>query len=167
MTPCDHTSVGILVYRGQSLLLIERKKYPYGFAPPSGHVDQRTTFEKAAESELYEEVGLIPTSLQLVAQGRRDNPCRRPGGTWHFWRIYRAETQGQPHPNAMEVKNLVWSDHRKLETLALRAHHFRCGLISDTEWSDQPGLELVWLDWFEELGILDRKRLSTRLSRWR
>ena len=31
---CDHTSVGMIIKRGEETLLIERKKPPFGFAPP-------------------------------------------------------------------------------------------------------------------------------------
>jgi len=46
---CDHTGVGIHVWRNGKLLLIERKKFPFGFAPPAGHVDGRQSFEVAAK----------------------------------------------------------------------------------------------------------------------
>lgn len=35
---CDHTSVGMFVWRGGKLLLIERAKFPFGFAVPAGHL---------------------------------------------------------------------------------------------------------------------------------
>ena len=64
--------------RGE-LLLVERKLYPFGFAPPAGHVDDHGSFEKAAEDEIREEVGLTSGKLKLVAEGRKDNRCRRQG----------------------------------------------------------------------------------------
>ena len=53
---CDHTSVGILVWKEEKLLLIERKNFPFGFAPPAGHLDG-DTYEEAAKRELLEETG--------------------------------------------------------------------------------------------------------------
>ena len=84
MKKCDHKSVGILVMRDGKLLLIERKKPPFGFAPPAGHIDEHGGFEEAAINELKEEVGLDVLSLKLAAEGRKENPCRR-GSAWHYW----------------------------------------------------------------------------------
>lgn len=55
---CDNKSVGMLVWRDGSLLLIERRKPPFGFAPPAGHIDGDDSFEESAKRELKEEVGL-------------------------------------------------------------------------------------------------------------
>ena len=43
---CDHTSVGMLVWKNKKILLIERKKAPFGFAPPAGHVDKSVFLKK-------------------------------------------------------------------------------------------------------------------------
>ena len=45
---CDHTSVGILVWKDSKLLLIERKNFQFGFAPPAGHLDG-DFYEEAAK----------------------------------------------------------------------------------------------------------------------
>ncbi len=36
---CDNKSVGIIVWRDNKVLLIERKKFHFGFALPAGHLD--------------------------------------------------------------------------------------------------------------------------------
>ena len=82
---CDHTSVGILVFHEKQLLLIDRKKPPFGLAAPAGHVDahgsesesEETQYLAAAKAELQEEAGLKAkaTDLKLVAEGRKDNHC--------------------------------------------------------------------------------------------
>lgn len=151
-TVCDHTSVGILVYRSDKLLLIERKKPPFGMAPPAGHVDRRSSFELAAIEELHEEVGLVATALTLVTEGRRENPCRRVGGSWHYWKIYEAVTTGDPQPSVTEVKNFCWATQHELSFLASRAKDYLNHTISETDWRDKPGLEPVWLEWLTELG---------------
>lgn len=63
---CDNKSVGMIVWRNDKLLLIERKKPPFGFAPPAGHVDDDKSFEVAAKRELKEEVGLDTDNLELL-----------------------------------------------------------------------------------------------------
>ncbi|NQV00584.1 MAG: NUDIX hydrolase, partial [Parcubacteria group bacterium] len=91
---CDNKSVGMLVWRDEKLLLIERKKQPFGFAPPAGHLDEDNSFEHSAERELKEEVGLDSKSIELLVEGRKENPCRREGGSWHYWKIYKIEAGG-------------------------------------------------------------------------
>lgn len=36
---CNHTSAGVIVRQHDRLLLLERKKFPVGFACPAGHYD--------------------------------------------------------------------------------------------------------------------------------
>src|SRR5258708_800280 len=76
---CNHTSVGMIVFNAQHhLLLIERRKYPSGYACPAGHVDNGETYEQAALRELHEEVGLEAVHLHCVLDITVDNACRRP-----------------------------------------------------------------------------------------
>jgi ADP-ribose pyrophosphatase YjhB (NUDIX family) len=84
----------VLVWRNDKLLLIERKRFPFGFAPVSGHIDKHGGFEQAAKNELKEEVGLDVLNLKLIEEGRKENSCRR-GGNWHYWKIYEAEAIGE------------------------------------------------------------------------
>jgi len=105
---CDHTSVGMFVWREGKLLLIERKKFPPGFAVPAGHVDEDTSFEDAARRELKEEVGLDATSLELIHEGRHENPCRREDGTWHYWKVYKVEAIGELKRSESETKQAGW-----------------------------------------------------------
>jgi ADP-ribose pyrophosphatase YjhB (NUDIX family) len=153
MRKCDHTSVGILVWRDGSLLLIERKKFPFGFAPPAGHCDG-DDFETAARRELEEEVGLKATSLRLVAEGKRNNPCRRPEGTWHHWKIYQAEAEGEVQRSLEETKQASWYSKKQIEDLARRTEQYLAGKISEEEWQKSPGIEPVWYQWMKELGII-------------
>ena len=92
---CDHKSVGMLVWRNGNLLLIERRKPPFGFAPPAGHIDGDNSFEEAAKRELREEVGLKVKNIELLIEGRKDNVCRREDGSWHYWKIYKIEANGE------------------------------------------------------------------------
>ena len=112
---CDHTSVGVLAWRSGRLLLIERRKPPVGIAPPAGHVDQHGSFEAAAAAELFEETGLHSGRFDLLKSAAYRNPCRRPGGDWHHWRIYEAtDLWGELHPSPSETKG----DHIHGEQIA-------------------------------------------------
>ncbi len=82
---CDHKSVGMLVWQDGKMLMIERMKPPFEFAPPTGHLDGCEDYEEMAKIELFEEAGLTAKSLRLLGKGRKENPCRRIDGSWHYW----------------------------------------------------------------------------------
>lgn len=152
---CDHTSVGILIKNGAGeLLLIERKKPPFGFAPPAGHVDEHCSYEKAVENETREEVGLEPIRISFIAQKRKGNPCRRKGGTWHHWRIYRVETRGRIRRSQDETKQAGWYNKAKIKSLATKTELYLTGEITEEEWQKSPGLEPVWQEWFKDLELI-------------
>ena len=152
--PCDHTSVGILVFQDGKLLLIDRKRPPLGLAAPAGHVDkhgdpvkaEELRFQKAAVEELQEETGLIAISLELVAEGRKENPCRRPGGDWHYWRIYKAGVMGELKPSTEETRGHMWCSVDQMRQLL--------GGTSIQMPMGPAGLEPVWSKWFTEIDII-------------
>ena len=150
---CDHTSVGMLVWRDGKLLLIERKKFPFGFAPPAGHVDGDESFETAACRELKEEVGLGVVTMKVLFEGRKDNMCRREDGAWHYWKIYEVKALGSVKNSKEETKKYCWADKRKLEKLARKTEEYLKGGISEKNWQKSPGLEPVWHEILKDLGI--------------
>ncbi len=158
---CDHTSVGMLVWRSGKLLMIERRKFPFGVAPPAGHVDTHGSFERAASEELTEEVGLTSTQLTQVLAGARSNPCRRQGGSWHYWRIYEAKAIGTLKPSRSETKSARWYSLNEIAQLLERTQSFQNGQISKSEWEDRPGIEPVWADIFRELGLIPNRTTTS------
>lgn len=154
---CDHTSVGVLVWQTGKLLMIERRKRPFGISPPSGHVDEHGSFEDAARNELKEEVGLAATKLTLVRSGAHANPCRRTDGNWHYWRIFEAEASGALEPSEGETKGARWYNLAEMALLLQRTREYQAGRISETEWQAQPGIEPVWREIFEELNLISPK----------
>lgn len=151
---CDHKSVGILVYKNSKLLLIERGKPPWAFAPPAGHVDDNISFEMAAKRELGEEVGLKATKIDLLIEGRKENPCRRKNGTWHYWKIFRVETAGNLKRSLDETKQVGWYSRKQIRKLAERTEQYNADKITDDVWEHSPGLEPVWHEWFKKLEII-------------
>ncbi len=158
MNVCDHTSVGIIVRQMGRMLLIERRKPPFGFAPPAGHVDGDAEWETAARRELQEETGLIATGLRLLGTQRLPNRCRRPGGSWHQWRVYEAVAAGTLHPNPAEVKRARFWAMEEIVLLARRTLDYRRGIVDGASWEREPGLEPVWFDWFQTLRVLPADR---------
>lgn len=151
---CDHTSVGMLVRDGNRLLLIERKKFPFGFAPPAGHVDSDPTYEVAARRELQEEAGLDAMTLELVLEKDKFNVCRRKGGTWHHWNVYNVTTKGELQRSEEETKQIGWFSIAEIQKLAERTEAYMQGKISDESWRRQPGIEPVWYEHLKDLKII-------------
>lgn len=148
---CDHTSVGMLVWRNKKLLLIERKNAPFGFAPPAGHVDTKSSYEEAAKNELLEEVGLVARKVKLVIEGRKDFACRRIGGTWHYWKIYEVKVSGKIKRSERETKQVGWFSQEQIKQLAEKTKGYIACQVSERAWQNSPGIEPVWYEWFQEL----------------
>jgi len=151
---CDHTSVGMLVWENNKLLLIERRKPPFGFAPPAGHIDGDNSFEESAQRELREEVGLGIKKLQLLIEGRMDYPCRREDGNWHYWKIFQVETNDDIKINLDEVKQANFYAKDDLLTFSIKTEKYLRGDIKQNDWEKSPGLELVWYEWLKKLNII-------------
>jgi ADP-ribose pyrophosphatase YjhB (NUDIX family) len=144
----------MLVWKDGKLLLIERKRPPFGFAPPAGHLDLDSSFEHSAERELKEEVGLDSKNIELLIEGRKENPCRREGGSWHYWKIYKVETSGEVKRSEDETKQAGFYSSDDLKLLADKTERYLSGDIKQNEWEESPGLEPVWYDWLKELKII-------------
>ena len=154
--PCDHTSVGLIVPNPQGqILLIKRAKPPYGYACPAGHVDDHGGWQQAALAELEEEVGLRARQIDLLHVGRYENPCRRPGGAWHNWRVYFIVAEGfDVIASENETCGFLWAGPRKLHELARRTARRRAGDIPDEAWQADPGLEDIWVTLLRRLDYL-------------
>jgi 8-oxo-dGTP pyrophosphatase MutT (NUDIX family) len=151
---CDHTSVGMLIWRDDRLLLIERKKGVLGFAPPAGHVDGFGSHEEAARQEVSEEVGLTVTGVELLTEGRKENKCRRDDGSWHFWKIYQVDTTGELVRSEEETKQAGFYTRDQVSELAQRTEAYQRGEIDETTWAMSPGIEPVWYEWLKALKVI-------------
>lgn len=162
---CDHRSVGIVVKKDGRLLIIERKKFPAGFALPAGHLDG-DSFKAGAERELREETGISASNLEHLFSVELPNPCRRAGGTHHQWEVFRAAMwQGELKRAEDETKSAEWATPERLRHLALRTEEFArkhnialsdlsaltSVLSADAEWQSSPGLEPVWYRFLKDL----------------
>lgn len=154
MKICDHTSVGIFVWKKDKLLLIERKKIPYGFAIPAGHCDGDDSFEKASIRELKEETGFDATKLELITEGKKENPCGREDGNWHYWKLYKADVKGEINPSKDETKQIGWYSIDEIKILLEKTEKYLNKEISEEEWEKNPGLEPIMTEWFKEIKIL-------------
>jgi ADP-ribose pyrophosphatase YjhB (NUDIX family) len=117
-------------------------------------LDGNESFEEMAKIELFEETGLSTKSLKLIASGRKENPCRRIDGTWHFWQIFEVEAEGQVNRSLLETKQTKWVSVSELKELASKTQAYEAGKIFEDDWKKNPGLEKVWCEWLKELKII-------------
>lgn len=150
---CDHTSVGMLIKKDDKYLLIERMKFPFGFAPPAGYLDG-DEYEEGARRELIEEVGLNPVSLKLVYEGKKENICRRENGNWHYWKIYEVQVTGKIKRSEDEIKQAGWYSIEQIKNLAAKTKAYLTGKVEQEKWESNPGLESFWYEWFKESGLI-------------
>lgn len=147
-TYCDHKSVGVIIQNEKGdVLLLDRARFPFGLAPPAGHVDDHGSLEQTAIDETFEEVGLRVSDLEKVIEERRvDNVCRRFGGDYHMWTVFTAaEATGDIIPNSDETKGASWRSLVDLQNLAQQTRERKVGAQT---------LEPIWLDFFSELGLI-------------
>lgn len=167
---CDNKSVGILVWKDGKLLMIERKKYNFGFAIPAGHQDGDDP-EAAARKELFEEVGVDAERLEEKLKISLPNPCKREGGTHHGWTVFEAiKWNGEIKPSADETNDYFWADPERVAELTERLEGFTgiknvpldlkslpllVGATNeDVSWRVNPGLEPPMYFLLKNLGLI-------------
>lgn len=145
----------------------------FGWAPPSGHCDG-SNYGSAAFREFEGETGLriVGVPKPLIPQNPRKNfKCRR-GGEYHDWQIFEVNWQGELKPSRDETRDVKWHTLKEIRELAEKTKNYkgRMRLLSnpaifasvgssttkalEREWQANPGLELVWYEFFQELKIL-------------
>jgi len=79
-----------IVNKDKKILLFLKRKYPYLYAVPGGHLTFGENPKKCALRETKEEVGLDIKKCKLIFKGLINNdPC--PGGAdIHYWYLYKA-----------------------------------------------------------------------------
>ncbi len=166
---CDNTSAATIVKDGNGrILMIERKKYNPGFALPAGHQDGNTP-EDAARRELSEEVGLKAGKMKIVFTRDLPNPCKREGGSHHFWTVFEIEDwSGEVRSSEDEVKKYLWADSTAISEMARKLENFMVqnnlsfddfpALVrasnESEEWKADPGLEPAMYPIFKTLGLI-------------
>ncbi len=144
----------MIVRNNEEILIIERKKYPFGFACPAGHIEEGENALEAAKRELREEVGLEAKNLTILLERKKENRCRRDGGTFHNWTVFEVEASGKITESPDETKSVTWVSASELQKLSDRTSRYISGQIDEDSWIKSPGLEEVWDQFFKELKIL-------------
>lgn len=128
-----HYSVGALIEKDGKYLLIDRAKFPPGFAGVAGHIDEGEDEHTALEREVMEESGLKVESSNLLFEKELDwNECRRKINT-HYWFLFECKASGEIKRNYDETNSIGWYTPKQIKKL---------------------NLEPVWKYWFKRLEII-------------
>ncbi len=128
-----HYSVGALIKRDDTYLLIDRASPPFGFAGVAGHHDVGETVEQALVREVREESGLVVVAYRKLFEEEIPwNTCSK-GIPVHHWTLYECDVIGELIRNDRETKAIGW--------------YSQSGIV-------RLQLEPVWQYWFEKCDIL-------------
>lgn len=157
---CDNTSVGVVITSTKGeIVLLKRAFFPVGIAPAAGHIDDHGSAVQAAIDEVYEELGLIVQAEDLksvIVDRRVENRCKRPGGDHHIWSVYQTSNfSGSLKPSEDETKGAHWYTTEEVQQLADRTKAYQAGNLTEEEWCTEPGLEEIWLNFFQELNLVE------------
>lgn len=162
---CDNKSAGMLIFKGNDLVVIERRNYPQAYALPAGHLDGDDSMT-AAMREAREETGIVVNRCNRLWDGVIPNPCKREGGREHLWGVYYTDNWSGELKAGDDAKQASWMSLADLQRLAQRTEYFsrykyripwyNVGNLTraifgdpknpytDPEWQEKMGLEPVW-----------------------
>ena len=161
---CTRKVAGLIIWYGNDLALQERLTGTKGIAPSAGHLEESEDPEETVRREAEEETGLIIPDCALIGSGRRFEKCKRFGSDYHDWYVYAGSAQRREdlRLNPNESVSVAWYKPFQVLELAARTEEYLRQRVSQADWDQRPGLEVVWYWWFRELGILDRlKQLAS------
>jgi hypothetical protein len=158
VTPCDNTSVGVLIQDSSNrLLVVDLATPPWGIVCPAGHIGRHHSPEQVATAVVLESVGLQVFGLKLLARRWRDNRCDRPvgaAGIGHECWIYQCRANGGLAPSVRKVRNARWVTPGQLQALVVRTAAYARGQLSAEEWWAGPGIAPVWVLWLSLAGLV-------------
>lgn len=156
---CTNKCVGMIVWNDIDLLMINRKKPPFGIAIPTGHLEEGEDFEEAAIRELKEEAGLKAVNLFGLLEDvlyKRGFVCSGGSADPHCLILYRAFCENYEIVfNDEESKSIGWYNIHQIYELALKTERYLKGCVSEREWEMLPGIAPICYNWFLSLGILE------------
>lgn len=170
---CDGHSVGAIARdKDGRILMIRRAKYPFGFAPPAGHCDGHS-YGTACFIEFEEETGLrvVGAPRPLILLNPIKNIACRRGGLRHNWQVFEVNWIGELKLKEDEVKWIGWMTVEEIKSFAQKTKEYLRKLkeaekaedqvlvnaIKDSiekDWQKSPGLEVTWLEIFQELKVI-------------
>ncbi|MGQ3892604.1 NUDIX hydrolase [Legionella sp. CNM-4043-24] len=97
-----HDSAGAIISRRRQnecfILLFLRRKFPFLYTIPAGHVESGLNIDDNLKREVREETGLKILSMNPLwptESFHLEDPCRR-GADIHSWHVFDVRTSGEP-----------------------------------------------------------------------
>lgn len=95
-----HETVGAVIQQRQTnnILLFLRRKYPFQYTLPAGHLEIGQTPLSEIEREVEEEAGMLNLTWENITGEQTVelvDPCRR-GADKHRWHVFKTQTTQQP-----------------------------------------------------------------------
>ena len=85
-----HTSVGMIIEKEGKILMMDRKKFPLGWACPAGHKEEKENPSEAAIRETLEESGIeVEECEEIFHEFVSWNECD-VGEKGHDWFVFKA-----------------------------------------------------------------------------
>lgn len=103
-----HWTVGALMERDGTFLLLQKRQWPFLWDVPAGHMEVNEDPMDAVRREVEEETGLQIINPDLVFHEEIfPDACRR-GAVIHEWHVYRGQATGSLQPSDDEARELRW-----------------------------------------------------------
>jgi len=113
-----HKSIGCVIIKEGKVLLLERRKFPYKFTIPAGHLEKGEVPSKAVKREVKEETNLKIDDIEKLFSGEIEDPCRR-GADIHNWDLfYSSSFKGELETND-EANGYRWVKLSDLDSMNL------------------------------------------------
>jgi ADP-ribose pyrophosphatase YjhB (NUDIX family) len=117
-----HQTAGAIIQRGgertRQTLLFLRRKFPFQYTLPAGHVEIGNEPENEMRREVQEETGLVvETAVQLFPKALLlEDPCRR-GADFHRWHVYQVGARGTVRMSD-EARIIGWYSDQEIQQFA-------------------------------------------------
>ena len=111
-----HVTVGALIEKEDSVLLIKRKKYPFGYGIPSTHLHYEEEAKDALDRLFIDKIGLELKSSNLIFHQTLVDQCRY-GGELHDCYLFNCSTDNFVFTGTDQT--LVWRKKSELNNIDL------------------------------------------------
>lgn len=116
-----HKTVGAIIKKDMNgephYLLFLRRKYPFLYTIPAGHLEDEQNLQSEVAREVQEETSMSVESSKLIWQHplKLYDPCRR-GADYHYWFVFETSCRGEPKLSD-EGKSLDWFTRNQVKSL--------------------------------------------------
>lgn len=114
-----HVSVGAVIKKGDKVLLINRRKFPFAYTIPAGHLEKGESPEECIKREVEEETGLVIVNFELISHYEPIyDPCKG-GVDYHEWYLFGAAYPGAGLEMDSEGKEIGFYSPQEIKKLEL------------------------------------------------